>query len=357
MTAVQQIQRRNEKAQNLRVIQADETSYYVESEEGKICYKVSYQDGKENYCTCGDFVKQSKTDPQFKCKHILAIINSEHDFEKAQYLEKSRPKLDERFITIIEGQEFVKYAGLLDLAHQKKLCKLDVEILQYPTKDNEKTAICKALAQTAMGDVFVDIGDACPMNCNARVAKHIIRMSSTRAKARALRDLTNIGMTCLEELGDLDEVLGGEEKGTARKGKVSSFPKKILKTETNSGNGNGGKTRAADPSGKVSDVSSSKEVKETPKEVEKDEKKTTTDSQSEAKGPEKSEGNGKGKTKTDIPPVMSEAQKRAIYNLSRRRGISVEELEKMCQETYKAPLEKLTPSDARAFIRNLQQSA
>jgi hypothetical protein len=38
MTA-QELQKRNEKAQHLRVIQVDETNYLVESEEGKICYK------------------------------------------------------------------------------------------------------------------------------------------------------------------------------------------------------------------------------------------------------------------------------------------------------------------------------
>ncbi len=53
----------------------DETWFYVESDESKICYKVCYAvDGKENYCTCGDFAKGAKADPFFKCKHILAVI-------------------------------------------------------------------------------------------------------------------------------------------------------------------------------------------------------------------------------------------------------------------------------------------
>jgi len=54
---------------------------------------------------------------------------------------------------------------------------------------------------------------------------------------------------------------------------------------------------------------------------------------------------------------MSIAQKKALYNLSRRRGISVEELEKMALDTYECALENLSTSDASAFIRQLQQAA
>ena len=35
---VKELQKRNDKAQSPRVIQVDETWFYVESEEGKICY-------------------------------------------------------------------------------------------------------------------------------------------------------------------------------------------------------------------------------------------------------------------------------------------------------------------------------
>jgi RecB family exonuclease len=92
---------------------------------------------------------------------------------------------------------------------------MEVDLLQIPTKENEHTAICRATGKTANGGLFIDIGDANPMNCNSKVARHIIRMASTRAKARCLRDLTNIGMTCLEELGDLTEVVGAMEFGSA----------------------------------------------------------------------------------------------------------------------------------------------
>ena len=61
--------------------------------------------------------------------------------------------------------------------------------------------------------------------------------------------------------------------------------------------------------------------------------------------------------KSSAQPMMSEAQKRAIYNLSRRRGISVEELEQMAMDAYGCGLENLTSGDASAFIRQLQQAA
>ena len=360
MTA-QELAKRNEKAQQLRVIQVDDTWFYVESEEGKICYKVCWVDGKENYCTCGDFAKGSKADPLFKCKHVLAVINCLPigDVEKAQYLEKAKPKLDKNFVITVDGQDFVKYAGLLDLAHQKKLTKLDVEILQYPAQDNEKTAICKAFAQTVTGDIFNDVGDANPLNCNSRVSKHIIRMASTRAKARALRDLTDIGMTCLEELGDLDEVVTKEEKGTVAK--MRPIPKKIVKGETKSShldkaNGHPSQVKAAEPGKNAGNGNGLKKGKEGPKEVQTA-GPTAETSHAKTKSSEKSGGNGQEKGKTEAPPKMSEAQKRAIYNLSRRRGISIEDLEKMSQEQYKVPVEMLTPSDASAFIRSLQQSA
>ena len=175
-------------------------------------------------------------------------------------------------------------------------------------------------------------------------------------------DLTNIGMTCLEELGDLDEVIGAEEKGTAQRARIKPFPRKLMKGETlvsNPDDRNGNVTRPINSitvDGAAS-ATVNKEAKQPVKEPAKDDKKATVEDRPGTKGAEKSGGNGKNKTKTDIPPVMSEAQRRAVYNLSRRRGISVDELEKMAQNAYGVSLEKLTASDASSFIRQLQQSA
>ena len=123
--------------------------------------------------------------------------------EELKQQNQSKPKLDERFIMNIKDKEFVQYAGLLDLAHQHGLIKLEVEHLQFPNQENNHTAICRAVATSNTGAVFSDIADADPKNVNKMIAPHILRMASTRAKARALRDMCNIGITCMEELGSL----------------------------------------------------------------------------------------------------------------------------------------------------------
>ncbi len=119
--------------------------------------------------------------------------------------------LNEKFIINLQGKSYVTYEGLLDLAHQKNLKSLEVEIIQFPNKENNMTAICTAKATTE-DEVYIDIGDASPQSVNANIAPHLIRMASTRAKARVLRDLTNIGMTAIEELSYNDNVSETEER-------------------------------------------------------------------------------------------------------------------------------------------------
>ena len=297
------------------MLQTEDGQFFVESEQGKVLYNVTiHVDGDS--CVCGDFSKNSKRDPGFRCKHILAALDSipTDQVEKGCFLEKRRPRLDERWIIEIDKNQFVKYTGLLDFAHQIGISSIEVEPLQLPTKENGNFAICKATAVSKLGESFTDIGDANPTNCNAKVAKHLLRLASTRAIARALRSFTNIGMTCLEELSDLDDVLSKGEGNTKPKA-----PRRVIRKA---------KAPAAEP-------------KPEPKEPKAEAPKPTPAQE----------------TAASDKPKMSEAQKRAIYNLSRRRGISVEDLEIRAMETYGVQLEELSTADASSFIRNLQQAA
>lgn len=101
---------------------------------------------------------------------------------------------------VVETTEIVTYAGLLNRAHQEGLKSIRTRLVQTPTRGNGMTAISLAEVVTDKG-VFRDYGDANPYNVDARIAPHIIRMSITRAKARALRDAINVGVVSLEELG------------------------------------------------------------------------------------------------------------------------------------------------------------
>ena len=221
----------------------------------------------------------------------------------------TQPVLDERFITTIKGREFVVYAGLLDLAHQKGLKGIVVEALQYPTKANGMEGICKAIVESKDGEEYIEIGDASILNVSSQIKDHVLRMAATRAKARALRDFTNIGITCLEELGDLNDVIGTDGvKNVANKKKAT---KRTVKTKP-------------------------------------------SDDEQESKDSKKS------KTVTSIStdqPKMSQAQKTAILNLSKRRGIDEAELNTMVEEAYGVAFDQLSSKDAAQFIRSLQQAA
>jgi len=319
-----EIQKRNVKAENLRVLQSEDGQFFVESEKGKVLYSVVLGEDS-NTCTCGDYARNVKRDPAFTCKHVLAVINAipRKTVEDAKFCEKPVPKLDERFMTNIKGKDFCLYAGVLDLATQNGLSKLEVELLQYPSKENGNEAICRAVAVGKSGQVFSDIGDANPSNCHSMIAKHLIRMASTRAKGRALRDMCNIGIACLEELADFDDVIG------SGKPKKASPKKAAVKT--------GAKATPTKAAAKKKAL-----VKDKPEPKASEKKEPKTDAASDDKSTQ---------------PKMSLAQKKAIFNLSRRRGISVEELEKMALDTYGCALENLSTSDASAFIRQLQQAA
>ncbi|MCK4379047.1 MAG: SWIM zinc finger family protein [Deltaproteobacteria bacterium] len=319
------VQKRNEKAQNLRVIAVDKGTFFVESEEGKICYRVELNSYGAS-CTCGDYAKNSRQDENFHCKHIMAVLNSEtNDVLVTEFLARHKPKLDDHWITNIQGNDFVKYAGLLDLGHQRGLLKLEVEAVQYPTKDNQHEAICKAVAVSKTGEVFSDIGDANPNNTNEKVSKHLLRMASTRAKARVLRDFNNIGMTALEELGDFDEVVVNNT--------VKKTTSKVRKTP----------------------------AKKDPVPIEKGKpaaKKTEKSSSASKKGQEeKTVKEEKQQSRETAKPTMSVAQKKAIINLAQRRGISEEDLQAMATDNFDKGFEFLSPTDASKFIRQLQQSA
>ena len=112
----------------------------------------------------------------------------------------------EEYMIERQGRRFVLYAGLLDEAHARGLRSIETELLQVPGPENGEVAIARAVVRTEEGK-FSGIGDASPDNVGKAIRPHIIRMAETRAKARALRDAINVGVTALEELdGEPEEI-------------------------------------------------------------------------------------------------------------------------------------------------------
>ena len=115
-------------------------------------------------------------------------------------MEQQTATVDPRFMQRIGDRDFVRFEGLLDLAHRQGLSDVQTDLVQAPAEDNGQVAIVTARVTTECG-TFSGIGDACRGNVNKMILPHIIRMAETRAVARALRLACNIGMCSVEELG------------------------------------------------------------------------------------------------------------------------------------------------------------
>ena len=99
--------------------------------------------------------------------------------------------MDPKFLVELSGRSYPLFAGILAEAHERGLKSITVELLQIPEEINGHTAICRATVVMKDDSVFADIGDANPKNTSSRIATALIRMASTRAKGRALRDAVN----------------------------------------------------------------------------------------------------------------------------------------------------------------------
>ena len=134
------------------------------------------------------------------------------------YKSSSAPKLTDefkqKFSVNIKGKDAIKLEGLTALAHEKGMWKFETDIIQFPSDQNQWTAICRTVVGGYDYDpitdkirevIYSDIGDANVGNCGKMVAASYIRMASTRSQARALRKYTNVDMVCSSEMSDIIE--------------------------------------------------------------------------------------------------------------------------------------------------------
>lgn len=100
------------------------------------------------------------------------------------------------YVQMIQGKPHVLYKGLLAMAHDKGLQRLEAGFISVTSE----LALAWATATFADGRVFTEAGDASPQNVGPKIKPHMARMALTRAKARALRDALDIGVATVEEL-------------------------------------------------------------------------------------------------------------------------------------------------------------
>ena len=118
-------------------------------------------------------------------------------------------QLEQRgFIKKLQNKDFILYTGLLVLAHEMRLISIDTEAVTIDWENGR--FVFKAVAIGKDGQRFTGYGDATTRNVNKMILPHALRMAETRAKARALRDFTGLGLTALEELGGSSGLWGDQ---------------------------------------------------------------------------------------------------------------------------------------------------
>lgn len=111
-------------------------------------------------------------------------------------------KVPKEYIQLVHGRPFVRYTGLVALAHERGLMRLEAQFISV----TPELALAWATCEFSDGRRFSDSGDATPSNVGEQIRPHFARMALTRAKARCLRDALNIGICALEELGEEEVV-------------------------------------------------------------------------------------------------------------------------------------------------------
>ncbi|HEV8177676.1 MAG TPA: hypothetical protein VGP44_08315 [Gemmatimonadales bacterium] len=131
--------------------------------------------------------------------------------------------IDPKWIVSLKGRDYPLYAGILDAATEADLLSLTTRIVQIPTDENGNMAVVMARAEFKDGRVFEDVGDASPQSVASHLVGALLRLASTRAKGRVLRDSINVGQTMFEELPDLNNAGAMDpQPGTRDPGVVDS---------------------------------------------------------------------------------------------------------------------------------------
>jgi hypothetical protein len=200
-------------------LMADGTARVASQSNGSTAYHIV-----NGHCDCRDYEKA----PHNFCKHRLSAAIA----RRAQALLTAKPAIGgngqaptlqpppassvaaatsalpepvetpqgipQQHLVLIQGKPFVKFAGLLQMAHERGLVALTADW----TFNDAELSLAHAVATFQDGRRFEESGDATPANTNRKVAVHFRRVALTRAKARVLRDALGIDLVAVEELAE-----------------------------------------------------------------------------------------------------------------------------------------------------------
>ena len=171
---------------------------------------VTSKDGTQYWHVNGNCDCPASTHRREACYHRLALRVYEKVVERLAHEEEcytlnldgdviesaAAPAIRPEWLVSVQGKPFIRFEGLLELAHARGLVSLETVVVQA----SEAMCICQATATFADGRRFTDIGDETERNVAKHLDIHYIRMAATRASARALRRALNISACSVEEL-------------------------------------------------------------------------------------------------------------------------------------------------------------
>jgi len=188
----------------------DGTARVASQSNGQTIYRIV-----NGHCDCADYPKAYEG----WCKHRLAhaIAKRAYPLAKAKldaaHAERLTLDLDPtvlaqpvttaqsvppQHVVHIQGKPFAKFAGLLQMAHERGL----VSLTAAWTYNDGELSLAHAVATFQDGRSFEESGDATPENVTRKVAPHFRRVALTRVKARVLRDALGVDLVAVEELSD-----------------------------------------------------------------------------------------------------------------------------------------------------------
>jgi hypothetical protein len=142
----------------------------------------------------GKFASQTPQDATLPTR-ATADTSTAVDASTGLRVASGTPQIPAGYYVEIQGQHYVRVAGLLWLAHQRGLQSLTTTW----TYNDAELSLAQATAVFPFG-AFTEAGDASPSNVNRKVAPHFRRCALSRATGRVLRVALGVDSVAAEEL-------------------------------------------------------------------------------------------------------------------------------------------------------------